>query len=218
MSVEQFTGLREQTRGRFLLDAGACYLGINEEALRTTGIAAALSTPWTWQGQAVTPRPLGATRGGATFDPQKEERQIEVDNVRVPLLGLDRVDMFTPILSVTLLELADIETIKLGLGQADVTRSASGYDEVVPRVNINLTDYLPNIAMIIPSSEDNQAKPAVFVIRNCKVVENSSIPFEDPGEAAMEVSFRAGALFNDARTVPCSMYLPVPADGLGSGS
>lgn len=214
-----FTGLREQTPYRMILDAGACWVGINEAELRATGVASALSTQWVWNGTLVTPRPLGATRGGSTFDPQKEERQVEVDNARVPLMGMNRVDRYEPMLSVTLLELSDVDTLKYAFGQADVTRSASGFDEIQPRINVLDTDYLPNVAVLARVSENNQAKPAIVIIRNAKVIENASLPFEDPGEVATEVSFKGHAFVTDPFNVPCAVYLPVPEDGLGgSGS
>jgi len=214
-----FTGLREQTPYRMVLDAGMFWVGINETALRATGIAAALTTPWTWNGQTITPYPLGATMGGATFDPQKEERQIEVNGARVPLMGMDRVDSYTPMLSVSLLEMGDPATMTIAFGQADNEETASGYRELIPRIDVLATDYLPNVALLSRTSENGQVKPVVLVVRNAKVVENATFEFEDPGELAVEVSFRGAAPVTDPFTVPASVYVPIPEDGLGgSGS
>lgn len=213
-----FTGLREQTPFRMVFDAGAFIVGINEVALRTTGVAAAISTPWMYGDVEVTPRALGATRAGAMFDPQKEERQIEVNNARVPLMGMSRVDSYTPILSVTLLEMADPETFVISLGQGTRTTTDSGFIEVVPRVEVLASDYIPNVALMARTSENGQEKPVIVVIRNAKVVENSSFTFEDPGELAPEVSFQGHSNVLAASTVPCSIYIPENIDGLGSGS
>lgn len=214
-----YSGLRTKTPYRMVLDAGSLIVGLNETALRSTGIAAALSTPWYWQGQLVTPRAMGATRGGAEVDPQKEERQIQVNGLRVPLISMDRVDRYTPMMKVTLLEVADVQTLAIGLGQADQEVTASGFTEVKPRIDISVTDYLPNVALLSATSEDGQVKPFIVVIRNAKVVENATLPFEDPGEVAMEVKFRGSTDIGNERTVPMSIYVPVPDDGYdGSGS
>lgn len=218
MDLFGFTGLREQTPFRMIFDAGAAVVGINETALAATGLAAALSTTWDWNGYTITPKALGATRGGATFDPQKEERQIEVNGARSPLIAMSRVDRIEPILTVSLLELADINTIKYPLGQADITVTASGYNKVQPRLDILLTDYIPNVALLARTSEDGQDKPVIVVLRNCKVMENSAFTFEDPGEVATEVSFAATNAIANAFDVPYTIYVPVNEDGLGSGA
>ena len=218
MELFGFTGLREQTPFRMVFDAGAIVAGINETALESTGLEAALSTPWSWNGRTVTPRPLGATRGGATFDPQKEERQIEVNGARSPIIAMSRVDRVEPILTVQLLEMADFGTLRLALGQADAEVTPSGFNKVTPRMDINLDDYIPNIALLAKTSEDNQEKPMIIVLRNVKVVENATLTFEDPGELAPEVSFAASNSIDKAFDVPYTIYLPVNEDGLGSGS
>ena len=147
-SFNNYTGLKTTSSQSLVLDAGMFVIGINEDELKATGIAAALSTTWLWNGVTVTPTPLGLTRGGASFDPQKEERQIEFNGKRVPIMGFDRVDMFTPVLSVTLLELADFGTLKLGLGQATENLEASDYYSVTPNIDITTSDYIPNVALI----------------------------------------------------------------------
>lgn len=218
MNLFGFTGLREQTPFRMIFDAGACVVGINETVLESTGLAAALTTPWTWYNYTVTPRALGATRGGATFDPQKEERQIEVNGARSPLIKMSRVDRVEPVLTVSLLELADINTLKYPLGQANISETPSGYHKVQPKLDISLTDYIPNVALLARTSEDGQEKPVIVVLRNCKVMENSAFTFEDPGEVATEVSFAATNAIENAFDIPYTIYVPVNEDGLGSGS
>lgn len=212
---QNFTGLRAETPYNMVFDAGAFIVGINETALRATGLEDALTTAWTWNGIEVTAAALGATRGGATFDLQKEERQIEVNGARVPLMKMDRVDSMMPMLSVTLLEMADIATLKYAMGQATSTVTASGYTEVVPKIDISTLDYIPNVALLARTSRDDQSKPVIVVIRNAKIVENAPFQFEDPGEMAAEVSFRGASPVTDAFTVPCSVYVPV-LEGSGS--
>lgn len=53
---------------------------------------------------------IGVSRGGLSFDPAKELRNIEFDGKKSPLLGLDRVVKVAPVISGTMIE----------LGQADV--------------------------------------------------------------------------------------------------
>lgn len=212
---QSYTGLRADTPQNMVFDVGAFVVGINETALRATGLEDALTTDWTWNGVNVTPTPLGATRGGATFDLQKEERQIEVNGARVPLMRMDRVDSMMPVLTVTLLEMADITTLKYTMGQATVTTTASGFDEVVPSINIATLDYIPNVALLTRTSRDDQTNPVIIVIRNAKIVENAPFQFEDPGEMSAEVSFRGATPVTDPFTVPVSVYVPV-VEGSGS--
>jgi len=201
-----------------IFDAGTCVIGINKAALASTGLAAALTTPWTWNRYSITPKGLGATRGGATFDPQKEEREIEVNGARSPLIKMSRVDRVAPILTVSLLELADIEVLKYPLGQIDTELTASGYHKVTPRLDIKITDYIPNVALLTRTSEDDQDKPVIFVLRNAKDVENSAMTFEDPGELATEVSFSGSNAMSEAFDVPFRIYVPASDFGSGSGS
>lgn len=54
---------------------------------------------------------VGASRGGLSFDPQKEQRNVEFDGKKSPILGLDRITKMAPIISGTMIE----------FGQADIT-------------------------------------------------------------------------------------------------
>lgn len=216
---QNYTGLTADTPQNLILDAGMFWVGINETALRATGLEDALDTTWSYNDgssvRTITPTRLGATRGGATFDLQKEERQIEVNGARVPLMGMDRVDSMMPILSVTLLEMANITTMLRTIGQGTSTETASGYTEIVPKIDIELSDYLPNVALLTRTSRTGDDRPVIIVVRNCKIVENAPFEFEDPGEMAAEVSFRGATPCTDAFTVPVSVYIPILA---GSGS
>lgn len=212
---QNYSGLTAMTPQNLILDAGMFWVGINETALRATGLADALTTVWSYNNGAstvsVTPSKLGATRGGATFDIQKEERQIEVNGARLPLMGMDRVDSMMPMLSVTLLEMANVETMVRTIGQATLVDSASEYTEIIPKIDVDLTDYLPNVALITRTSRTGDDRPVIIVIRNAKIVENAPYSFEDPGEVATEVSFRGATPCDDAFNVPCSIYIPILA-------
>lgn len=216
---QNYSGLTSLTPQNLILDAGMFWVGINETALRATGLADALDTPWSYDNgyavQTITPTKLGATRGGATFDLQKEERQIEVNGARVPLMGMDRVDSMMPMLSVTLLEMANVATMVRTIGQAYQTDTTSGYTEVVPKIDVDLTDYISNVALIARTSRTGDDRPVIIVVRNAKIVENAPFEFEDPGEVATEASFRGATPCDDAFSVPCSIYIPILA---GSGS
>lgn len=217
---QSFTGFSEETPNNFVFDVGTVVVNFNEDALRSTGINAAVTTPWTWSPVAgvsveVTPTPLGATRGGATFDLQKEERQIEVNGLRVPMIKLDRVDSMAPMISMTLLELKSITTLKYAMGQATVTETDSGYSEVVPKIDISALDYIPNIALLTRTSDEDQSRPMIIVVRNAKIIENAPFEFEDPGELAVEANFRGSTTPAEPFLVPCSVYSPTVA---GSGS
>lgn len=218
MSLALYSGLREQSLKRTIFDAGQAWKNINLTALRADDIAGALSDPWTYEGVSVTPTPLGATNGGASFNPGKEGREVEIDGVRVPMKGARRISRYAPTLTVNLLELADVETLSIAWGAVDVTETASAFYEVRPRLDIKNSDYLGNIAILATVSEDNQVKPAIIVVENALVIENTEITFEDDNESTIEAVFAGHSEPppGDPFKVPFALFLPIPEDGLGS--
>lgn len=212
--VSAFPGLRERSPKRLVLDAGQAWKNLNLTALDATGIEDATTTPFMFEGEEYTPQSLGATRGGITLRPNKEEVDIEVNGIRVPIRGFQRVNAYRPEIELTLLETTDIDTLAMALGQSDVTSTASGYKKVRPRIDIKSTDYIPNICLLCSTTEDDQEKPAIFVLENVKVMEATEFPFEDPGELALTVTLKGHALPTQMFIVPCVLYLPDHEDGL----
>ena len=50
--------------------------------------------------------PIGVSRGGLTFNPGKEVRNVEFDGKRSPVAGLDRVIGYAPAIEGTMIEFA----------------------------------------------------------------------------------------------------------------
>lgn len=61
---------------------------------------------------------LGVSKGGVTFDPGREIRQVEFDGLVSPIVGNDRVVGWRPTISGTFLEASDANLAKLEFGVA----------------------------------------------------------------------------------------------------
>lgn len=210
------SGLRERSAKRMVLDGGQAWLGLNLTAFRATGLVDSLTTEWTYDGRPIVPRQLGATRDNAVFNPNRETRMVPINGMLIPVKGFRRGSGFAPTLEVTLVEVADVETLELSLGSSDRTETASGYHEVRPTLDIRETDYVPNIGLLASTSEDGQEKPVLVIVENCLVIDNVPFEYESPGELGLQCIFAGHSLVGDPHKVPCVVFIPIPEDGLGS--
>jgi hypothetical protein len=95
---------------------------------------------------------FGATKGGLTFDPGVEYRNIEFDGKRSAIKLLDRKMMMTPKISGTVLELAAGNVAKLEPGATVATTGAwTGSTSYAPKRAAGLLvagDYVDNVRAI----------------------------------------------------------------------
>jgi len=215
------TGIRPGFAEKLVLDSGVAYKNANiaKMLLSTTSAnfayAVATDPLSTWvdpNGDTVAPFKLGATRGGMKINLGRTERQVEVDGRRFPVKGLNRIDMYDMKVSVSLLEMADIDTLKLALGTSVYTEFQN-FGEIRPSLYEVNTDYSGNVAIFATiagrSAPNGNPLPICVVLENCKAINIQEISFADKSEAVLQVDLVAHALDTDAGVSPMAFYVPL---------
>lgn len=197
-------GIHTNTPNHFILDVGIAWFNIDVSQLRGSAVDPMGSAT----AGAIR---LGATRGGAKISTGKANRQIEVDGLRVPIVGLDRITMWAPALQVTLLEQSRVN-MQAYLGSADVAYHAK-YDEITPRVGVLSTDYLSNLCLF--ATGVGSAIPCAFVFENVLAINPVDQSLQDKSEMAVQVDFLSHAALSAPTSVPYHVFLP---KGVASGS
>jgi len=199
MNGPGLSGLNCSTPNNLVLDAGALYFNIDETAFTHNP---PYDDPVT---QALAGATLaGATRGGATFETGKETRHVEVDGMRYPVMGLERIDGYTPTLTVTMIEMSAANLQRL-LGSSTAT-TLGNFTTIDLSAEIASTDYITNVALVttLSGSED----PVILVLRNVLMTESASLAFEDKSEAGIEATFTAHVSPCSPYTSPVTLYVP----------
>jgi len=199
MNGPGLSGLNCSTPNNLVLDAGALYFNIDETAFTHNP---PYDDPVT---QALANATLaGATRGGATFETGKETRHVEVDGMRYPIKGLERIDGYTPTLTVTMIEMSAANLQRL-LGSSTAT-TLGNFTTIDLSAEIASTDYITNVALVttLSGSED----PVILVLRNVLMTESASLAFEDKSEAGIEATFTAHVSPCSPYTSPVTLYVP----------
>lgn len=199
MNGPGLSGLNCSTPNNLVLDSGVLYFNIDETAFThdppyadpvTQALANAIVA--------------GATRGGATFETGKETRHVEVDGMRYPVKGLQRIDGYTPTLQATLLEMS-VSNLERLLGST--TRGvAGGFNTLDLSAEIASDDYIPNVALLATLSGSDD--PVILVLRNVIMTESASLAFEDKNEAGIEATFTAHVSPCAPYVSPVTLYVP----------
>lgn len=193
-------GLTDDTFRSLILDAGVVYANIDLTALESgsdiedaveNAIAAAI--------------PLGATRGGASFNVNRTLRQIEADGQLGPTKGLIRREEVAPELTVTLLE-QTAENLQRQFPGATV--ETAGAFTRIKGGPITSDTYVNNVALITTYGEEG--KYIVLVVENALVMESPEFATEDKNEVATEVTF-VGTFAGVNADEPWRVYLPPAA-------
>lgn len=190
-------GLTDDTFRSLILDAGACYFNLDLTALEAGGdIETAVQTA------IATAIPIGATRGGATFNANRELRQIEADGQLGPTKGLLRRTAVAPVLTVTLLE-QTIDNLRRQFPGAVV--ESKGAFERITGGPITSDTYVENVALVTTYGEEG--KFIVLVVENALVLESPDFQTEDKNEVATTVGF-AGCFAGVGAAEPWRVYVP----------
>lgn len=186
------TGITAKTVKRIVLDAGAMY--------RNHG------TP-----QASV---IGATRGGATFTIEREDREIEVDGTKGPIMGMLRTIRHTARLEATFVEMSKTTLIEMLRGTASIADPAGGaattHDRIVPDNVIATTDYLDNVSLV--ADVMNVGDPVIIRLLNVLLQGDLAITTDDDDEGTVGITYVATydpALMD---TPPYEIYWPVAAE------
>lgn len=214
------SGLRPGFTEKLVLDAGVAYANANitKMLLSSTSanfaFAVATDPLSTWtdpNSTTVAPRKLGATRGGMKINLGKTERQVEVDGRRYPIKGINRIDMMDLKVGVQLLEMADVDTLRLALGTSLVD-TKHNFEVITPYLYESLTDYIGNVSIFATISgktaPNGNPLPICVVLENCKAINIQEITFADKSEAVLSLDLVAHAL--DSAAFDCPMKFIVP--------
>lgn len=177
------SGITAATPGRILLDAGAIY--------RDYGLP----------GQLL----LGATRGGATFTVDKEERTIELDGMLGGVKGLRRVIRHVARLEVTFVELS--QALFVELMRATVT-STTPHRTYTPSNAIVAADY-KNVALVADMS--GTATPVIIKLLQALATGEWAITTEDQDEGTITVRWEAHYDPATMNVPPYQVLLPLTA-------
>lgn len=127
---------------------------------------------------------LGATLGGATFDPGVSLRNVEVDGLPGPTKGLVHKDAVAPTLVVRLKEMTQDNLTRAIAGA--VQSAQSGEDNHIIGGPIDDASYLENVALV---AENQAGQEMVVIIYNALPTAIAAVNFPDKGEPVLEVTF-----------------------------
>jgi hypothetical protein len=187
------TGLTSKTIERLILDAGALYRNLDPTEPEEN-----------W------PDPIGATRGGSTFSVEMDLREIEVDGVRGPTMGLRRPIRHVATLQTTLMEVSEQLFTDLTLGTAAPV-SGTDFIEVTPSNVLSLDSFVDNISLVADIM--NTEEPAILQILNTVPEGEWSLSMDDEDEGTIEVTFMSHYDFADPSDVPYRIWIPSSIEG-----
>lgn len=177
-------GITANTEERLILDAGAVYRDYGEA------------------GQEL----IGATRGGAQFIVERDDRNIELDGPKGPVKGLRRTVMHTARLTVTLVEMSQQTFLDIMRG---TVVSDGTHRTVTPDSEIVAGDYYTNIALV--AEVIDTTTPCILTLLNAMQAGGWTISTEDKDEGELEVTFDAHYATSDLDTPPYTVAWPVNA-------
>jgi hypothetical protein len=143
---------------------------------------------------------LGATRGGASFDPGTPLRDIDVDGLQGATKGLVVKDKGNPTLTTTILEITREQLDRLLPGM-----EISG-NTIVGAGQIKLTDYLYEVKWT--GYRPHSTQVVEILLKDVLVKEPIGLTFSDNDEATVSVTFMAH--FDLAAAETSDEYLPEP--------
>lgn len=177
-------GITANTVERLVFDAGAVYRDYDEA------------------GQEL----IGATRGGAEFVIEREDREIEVDGPKGPVKGLKRTVRHTARLTFTLVEVSQqtLQDLLRGTAVSDGTHRL-----VTPDNAIVDGDYYTNIALVAEMSDTTD--PLIVKLLNGLFEGEVTLTTDDQNEGELQVTVMGHYDPADLTTVPYTIELPVNA-------
>lgn len=184
MANQKWMGVSANTPGRLVLDAGAIYRNYGEA------------------GEEL----VGATRGGSTFNVDREDREIEVDGTFGPTKGLRRVIRYTANLEITFVEISQQLFVDLTRGSAT---SDGTHRTITPDKDILDSDYYTNIAWV--GEIKDEATEMVIKLKNAIATNEWDISTDDDDEGEVSATFEAHYDPSNLESVPFEIMIPVSA-------
>lgn len=189
---KSYSGFTEGTAQKLLLDAGAYFKNfiVGEDTFETAV-----------EGDKL----IGATSGGGTFSAVPEVKDIEIDGVWGPTVGLTRIISWDVNMMATIKEIS-AETAKLALGAAQVEDGPEGYKKITANNDYRTEDYIDNIVWIGRLS--GSGDPVIIEILNALSVEGINLTMADKDEATIPTTLTAHYKADDLDTPPFAIYYP----------
>ena len=127
---------------------------------------------------------VGATRGGGSFEVEREIKEIEYDGSYGPTKGLRRKTRSVPRLTLNFLEIKTATLTKFygGLKSTDQTT----YEEITEKEDIESGDYIDNVAFVGVTKD---GKPVVILVENALGDGNIEMALQDKEEVVSEVQY-----------------------------
>lgn len=139
---------------------------------------------------------IGATRGGSKLEIDKVIREMNYDGAFGPVRDLRRYERYVPRFNYNLLKM-NHESLLYGL-PADYSDQGDYY-EITFRLNIELTDYMTNMAFV---GKNQAGKALIIIIYNVLNDGNISLEFKEKDELFSEMQMTGHYPSDDALDVP----------------
>lgn len=183
MTIPDHNPIGPNTEGRIQFDAGALWRNYTDGS--SGGVR------------------VGATRGGATFTVDKEDRMAEIDGMLGPIKGLRRPIRITATLEATLVEISEQTWANALRG----TSSSDGtHFTITPDSDIVDADYLDNIALVADTSD---GEDCILILKNPLVSGEFDLSTDDEDEGQMSLTWEAHYESATATTPPFEIKWPV---------
>lgn len=187
------SGVTENTPSNILLGAGTIHKGLKYS-----------NNAWNFAESLV-----GATSGGTKFSIKPEIKDLEVDGVLVKTEGLAVKQGETALIETNILEITP-ETMKMAIIGADGTNTtATGYSEIVSKVQIEEGDYIENFAYV---GKTISGKPIIIIFDKALCTSGLEIEGKNKESAVFKGTFECYApLTGDHNKLPYHIYYPTEA-------
>lgn len=155
---------------------------------------------------------LSATSGGVAVAieyPNAWDR--EIDGVPANSIGMREKEEVLPTFKATLVEMANAEVLASALGGATVEDATgkTGYKLVVPKHDLDESDYLQNLTAI---TQTKKGEPLIIQILNPLSTEGFEFATESKAGGGAEVTFTGNYNPLDINDIPIKFFVPVAAD------
>ena len=184
-------GITTETVKNFIVDAGAVYYFNDADK----------ETPSSWN-------LMGATRDGNSYTVEQEIRYMEVDGVKGELKGNKRIINVIPQLTANFIEMSAERFADALPGSTivDFPTIDSTHDQITRSLEIALSDYMDNIALV--GEVHGKDQPIICIIKNGLASGNLEISTADDDEAGLSITFNGHFGVSDLSTEPWEVLYP----------
>ena len=196
------TPLNASTFDKLQLDAGVFVIGFDPSDYASSG--ALITALASFIGDDT--KCLGATRGGASFNIKRENREVEADGKRYSFVGSTMTDSIDAYISTKLIEITK-GNLARGLGSADAVTNQK-VTTITPRTRYKDSDYIGELCWV---GETANGVMAIY-FKNALNTADFSYKINDRGEGELDVEFHAYQdSVDDYDNPPFVLYLLEPA-------